>query len=1078
MSKCRIKIAKYDDADKYDFSGTFSIYSDYSGAILVTSPPKDTTWSVGQTYSIRWSTTGNVGSYMTIQLYKDTSLISNISSQTSNDGVQSWSCYAASSGTDYRIKVSSYYDQGIYAFSEAFTITKGYNGKITVTNPTDTSEWSAGSNYTITWTDSGNIGSYVRINLYQDTGLATLITNRVTNSGSYSWNVPISIASGDDYSIKVESYEDNGIYDFSDEFSIDGIDVDKYERDNKRDSASSYDSLGEIQSRSLTLNDSDWVAFTGVAGRSYIVQTTGEAVTTVYLYFDQETSYKVYQNGNTSTKITKFNYTCDTTGTFYLFIRARSSSYYGDYDLKITEVDPFTCITFTAPTSSTTWSSGSTYSIQWQPDTALFGTLVRLDYCEDTTVVSYITTSNSNTGTQSWPVPANISTSAQYRIRMESRTYPGIFGYSQKFTVSGINPDIYEYDDERDSASTFDTLGTDQNRSLTLNDTDWVSFEAKKGETYAIQTVGQAITRVYLYYEDDATLLASANPNTSRRRTTLVYECDTSGTFYARVTCYSTSVSYYGEYKLRITEVDPFSSATFTAPVSNTTWSSGTSYSIQWQVDTVLFDRSVGLALCEDTTFVTLIYSSAVNDGDQAWSVPAGITTSSRYRIRMLNYYDQGIIGYSDTFTISGILPDTFEVDDSISQASDIAVDGIIQNHTLTLSDTDWVAFPGRTGMSYVVNTKATFNHRCWLFFKNISNQVDYKYAANNTLTGTAQDTGTFYVRVANYTTSGYWGPYTISVHEYDPNNAVNFINPTSTSTWSTGTSYSIEWTPDTAFLSTYVRLYLYQDTTLFSTIATSSPNDGIHPWVVTNGLESGKIYRIKISNNSNIDMFGFSDTFAISGIPPDTFEVDDTASTAHPIASGALEQHTLPYRDVDWYSLNATVSRLYIFETLDSLNTRMTLFSPNLTTILEDDNSGTNNNARIVWICTSSDTYFCRVYSSYFGSYRMQVTSHDSTAYKYTIATPTTGSSIAINDTCDITWSTTITLGGNVDLFLYNTGGVVATILANTADDNAHEWVIPNTIAPATDYRIKVANRAVAEAYGYSGVFTITAKE
>jgi hypothetical protein len=108
MSKCRIKIAKYDDADKHDFSGTFSIYSDYSGAIVVTSPPKDTTWSVGQTYSIRWSTTGNVGSYMTIQLYKDTSLISNISSQTSNDGVQSWSCNAASSGTDYRIKVSSY----------------------------------------------------------------------------------------------------------------------------------------------------------------------------------------------------------------------------------------------------------------------------------------------------------------------------------------------------------------------------------------------------------------------------------------------------------------------------------------------------------------------------------------------------------------------------------------------------------------------------------------------------------------------------------------------------------------------------------------------------------------------------------------------------------------------------------------------------------------------------------------------------------------------------------------------------------------------------------------------------------
>jgi len=75
--------------------------------------------------------------HVRIELYRDSTRAYTISSSYSNSGSYTWSNVSNSigSGTRYRIKVSSYYDGAVYAFSDYFTISSRYSGTITVSSP-------------------------------------------------------------------------------------------------------------------------------------------------------------------------------------------------------------------------------------------------------------------------------------------------------------------------------------------------------------------------------------------------------------------------------------------------------------------------------------------------------------------------------------------------------------------------------------------------------------------------------------------------------------------------------------------------------------------------------------------------------------------------------------------------------------------------------------------------------------------------------------------------------------------------------------------------------------------------------
>ena len=182
------------------------------------------TWNYGSTYNVTWS--GFTGfSSVKIDLYKGSSLYSNIISSTSNDGAYSWTIPASiPAASDYRIKITSSYKFEEITFSfydysdNYFTIGQPAQQKVLYPSASGIT-WNTGSTPTITW--SGFPGSYVKIELYKGSSPYSTVISPTPNDGGYhSWTVPTSVPFGTDYRIKITSTANTAIYDFSDNYFI------------------------------------------------------------------------------------------------------------------------------------------------------------------------------------------------------------------------------------------------------------------------------------------------------------------------------------------------------------------------------------------------------------------------------------------------------------------------------------------------------------------------------------------------------------------------------------------------------------------------------------------------------------------------------------------------------------------------------------------------------------------------------------------------------------------------------------------------------------------------------------------
>ncbi len=79
-----------------------------SSSITVTSPNGGETWARNVSHTIRWTYTGNPGSYVKIELLKGGSLNRVISSSTANDGSYVWTTPLSQIlGTDFKIRITS-----------------------------------------------------------------------------------------------------------------------------------------------------------------------------------------------------------------------------------------------------------------------------------------------------------------------------------------------------------------------------------------------------------------------------------------------------------------------------------------------------------------------------------------------------------------------------------------------------------------------------------------------------------------------------------------------------------------------------------------------------------------------------------------------------------------------------------------------------------------------------------------------------------------------------------------------------------------------------------------------------------
>ena len=142
-----------------------------------------------------------------------------------SDAFYVWS--NAASGTAYYYRVNTSNDGGTSDWSNGAFQTVA--PMIAVTVPNGGEAWQRGMKYFIQWQD--NIAENVVIDLYKSgVFLTSIATNAPT--GAYLWQVGLNLVPGNDYSIKISSATNAGLFDTSDmPFNIDVPKITRMQQD-------------------------------------------------------------------------------------------------------------------------------------------------------------------------------------------------------------------------------------------------------------------------------------------------------------------------------------------------------------------------------------------------------------------------------------------------------------------------------------------------------------------------------------------------------------------------------------------------------------------------------------------------------------------------------------------------------------------------------------------------------------------------------------------------------------------------------------------------------------------------------
>jgi hypothetical protein len=194
-----VKIYSTSESSISDYSDSnFTIQESSTPTIIVTSPNGGEEWEPGSSHSITWSSNDLPGSYVGIQLYKNGSYSSSISSSTNDDGSYTWSISSGQTESDYyQIRIYSTTNSSIYDLSnDYFTIDEATSSSCnTPTNLQSTNITT--TSVVLDWDPSSGAISYnVMYREYGDSwDMATDITTSAANwSGlspntTYQWQV-------------------------------------------------------------------------------------------------------------------------------------------------------------------------------------------------------------------------------------------------------------------------------------------------------------------------------------------------------------------------------------------------------------------------------------------------------------------------------------------------------------------------------------------------------------------------------------------------------------------------------------------------------------------------------------------------------------------------------------------------------------------------------------------------------------------------------------------------------------------------------------------------------------------------
>ncbi len=220
-SDYRIKVTDLDNISNNDFSDNYFTIANPQCTYTIFSPNGGEVWYNTLTYNINWTSSGSsCSSNVKIELYKNNSFYSTISSSTENDGTFSWAIPDnIPQGNDYKVKITDLTNNFYYDYSNNDFTISGSPCAIQVTSPNGYETWYKGENYDITWTSNGvYCQSYVKIELYQGTKFIQTISSNAPNNGIFPWSPPFDIPDSNSYKIKITDIVNSNYFDYSDNY--------------------------------------------------------------------------------------------------------------------------------------------------------------------------------------------------------------------------------------------------------------------------------------------------------------------------------------------------------------------------------------------------------------------------------------------------------------------------------------------------------------------------------------------------------------------------------------------------------------------------------------------------------------------------------------------------------------------------------------------------------------------------------------------------------------------------------------------------------------------------------------------
>ena len=461
------------------------------------------------------------------------------------------------------------------------------------------------------------------------------------------------------------------------------------------------------------------------------------------------------------------------------------------------------------------------------------------------------------------------------------------------------------------------------------------------------------------------------------------------------------------------------------SPYSGNIYFEGGTVSITWASS----DNYVKIELYKGGSYYSTISYNTTNDGSHSWIIPYGYASSSYYQIRVINLGDETEYDYSGTFYIH---------DRYITVTSPDSTDTLFKGDSFTIQ---WNSNNAgsyvkielyKTGSYHSTIISSTYNsgYYLWTLSTSLSSSSYYQIKI----------TSISYSDVSDFSESFYLGERSITV-----------TTPSGGETWYRGATYTIRW--NSANAGSYVRIQ-YKRASYYSTIVTSTTNDGTYEWTIPSSASLSSQYQIKITSISYSSASDVSNYFTIDEryIRIDSPEGYDTWYPN--------ETHI-----ISWSSKNAG----------NNVDIRLYRNDVYVLTIGSDvDNSGT-----ISWtipsILSSDSNYQVEIrsknisevydYSNKFsiGKRTISITSPDEDEVWY------------IGDTYKIEWDSE-DAGNTVEIELYKDGSYYLTIDSYVPSySGSYNWKIPSDLPADSSYQIRIVSSSHSDVYGVSeGNFTI----